>query len=512
MARDRKRKGTFSPLRLSVADGYLRPVSRRRLLWLGGAAALVLAVLVLGDFSLRGGRSLSGGALSSSHAALQDDCASCHDPFTGVTALNCSTCHEKVGDRLGVYSPEAHYLYRSGDFQRVSQRENELSCAVCHVEHQGRDASITRIGDGPCLECHQFGSFGKDHPPFERKAEVTGIQFAHIHHVKELMERRGIFDAEQACLACHEPQPGGQHFEPIDFDRHCASCHLNGIATPRLPLQQEGQPGVETLATLRHRGGAGSSWTQFANPGEFREIGNRVMKLPVHHADPWILENLRHLRRRLYPEAGLADLLVTSAEGLPSEVGQLYLEAVSTLEEQAHALRSQPEPAVQKELDQIEILLREVELRLRDPFNPVDEGAFFLGLTNAPDEVRKAEVESTLELVTSLTQPCQPCHRVERATISRVRVEQQSFSRAEFNHRTHVLDRRCLDCHAEIPIAQALAGGEVDLDRDHSGIQNLPGIETCRECHSPQMVSSTCVTCHRFHPNQNHTGLLRYVH
>jgi len=512
MVRDRKRKGTFSPLRLSVARGYLRPVSRRRLLWFGGGAAIVLALLVFSDFSFRGGQLLSGGALSSSHAALQNDCASCHDPFAGVTATNCSTCHERYGDRLGVYSPEAHYLYRSNDFQRVSQREHELSCAACHVEHQGRDASITRIGDGPCLECHEFGSFGKGHPPFETSAQATGIHFAHIHHVQELIERRGIFDTEQACLACHEPQADGRHFLPLDFDRHCSSCHLNGIATPRLPLQQEDQPGVETLETIRRRGGAGSSWSLFANPGEFREVGNRVMKLPVHHADPWVLENLRRLRRQLYPKAGLADLLVTSAEGPPSETGKLYEEAVTTLEEQVHALRSQPEPAVQQELDQIEALLGEVGKRLRNPFNPLDEGALFLGHATPSANAGGWDGESIEELVASLTQPCQPCHQVEQATISRVRAAVQSFTRAEFNHRAHVLDRRCLDCHAEIPIAQALAGGEVDLSRDHSEVQNLPRIEICRECHTPQKVSSTCVTCHEFHPNQNHTGLLRYVH
>lgn len=510
MARDRERKGTFSPLRLPVARGYLRPASRRGLVVLGILVAVVLGLLVFGDFSFRGGRLLSGGALSSSHASLQNDCASCHDPFTGVTSTNCSTCHEKYGDRLGVYSFAAHYVYRSNDFQRVSQREGELTCAACHVEHQGREASITQVSDTLCLDCHAFGAFQEEHPPFEVAAETTGLAFSHIHHVKEVMDRGGILDIERACLDCHEPEADGRHFQALDFDRHCSDCHLNGLATPRLPLQQPGQVGVESLQTIQQRGGAGSTWALFANPGEYRQVGSRVMKLPVHHADPWILENLRRLRRQMYPEAGLADLLVTSGEGPAEETPKLYAEAVATLGEQVQALRTQPEPAVQQELDQIEALLGGVEDRLQDPYTPLDGRALLLGPPEAAEE-GSVDVEGIEDLVASLTQPCQGCHQIEQATIARVRTEQQTFHRAEFNHRAHVLDRRCLDCHSEIPIAQALAGAEVDLSRDVSAVQNLPPIETCQECHAPRQVASTCVTCHEFHPNQSHTGLLRYV-
>ena len=511
MARDRERKGSFGPQRLPVTRRYLWPVSRRPLMLLGIVAALGILALILGDVTWDDGRLLSGGALSSSHAALQNDCASCHDPFEGVTVQNCSSCHEKYGDRLAVYGFPAHYLYRSNDFGRVGEQAHEMACSACHVEHQGRDASITRIDDGPCLQCHEFGAFGENHLPFDTSEEEVGLIFPHVHHVQELMERRGWLDPERACLECHEPQEDGRHFQPMDFDRHCSACHLTGLGTPRLSIAEAGVVGVEPLESIQQRGGPEAQWALFANPGEFRRAGRRLSKTPIHHADPWILDNLRRLRRQLYPEAGLADLLVTDAYVPEHATVELYEEAIDSLEGQIHSLRSQPETAVQEELDHLGALLDRVEQRLRDPLAPLDEEAFFRGLDVEREDLDPEVVESIEELVADLTQACQECHFVDRATIARVQKDQQSFRRAEFDHRAHVLDRRCLDCHNQIPIAQALVDPEVDLSLDRAEVRNLPAAESCQECHAPQRVTNQCVTCHVFHPNKNHTRLLRYA-
>ena len=85
--------------------------------------------------------------------------------------------------------------------------------------------------------------------------------------------------------------------------------------------------------------------------------------------------------------------------------------------------------------------------------------------------------------------------------------------RAEFDHRAHILQRRCLDCHAEIPIAEnAEAVGPVDASLDRAEIQNVPGIDTCRECHRPEVAPTQCVTCHFFHPNKSRRSeLLLYL-
>ena len=41
-------------------------------------------------------------------------------------AEQCSTCHENVGDELGNYSFDRHYIYRSRDFTRAFRRWPKL--------------------------------------------------------------------------------------------------------------------------------------------------------------------------------------------------------------------------------------------------------------------------------------------------------------------------------------------------------------------------------------------------
>ena len=178
-------------------------------------------------------------------------------------------------------------------------------------------------------------------------------------------------------------------------------------------------------------------------------------------------------------------------------------------------LRSRPEPEIQAELGRIDKLLAGVERALEDPYTPLDETEFLLAL-DAPrrdlGDEQKAELE---QLVDQLTQPCQQCHKIERATIARVQKDQDVLHRAEFNHRAHVLQVRCLDCHTEIPIADGIldaGGSSAESPVDRAAIQNLPRIEVCQECHRPDVSSNRCVTCHEFHPDKSRrSDLLLYL-
>ena len=521
MARRKKRasKGFYSDVPLGVAKKYLYPSSRRSMLLWGGLAAGLLAIFAAADFRWRGARFLSNGPVSSAHATFEQDCAACHTPFGEVSSDSCSVCHEKYGDEIGVYSFASHYLYRSNDFQRLKTSEHETTCAACHTEHLGRAAEITRIDDGRCLPCHDFGSFNREHPQFDFVAEGIpdddALAFTHIHHTREVMERQGLVDVERACLYCHNPRPDGQSFEVIDFDRHCDACHLTAATTTaRLPVEGPDAPGVVTLASLVEQQEPGTRWALFANPNEYRQVGPRVSKSPVHHNDEWILYNLRRLRRQLYPDAGLAELLRASADVDAGDVEILYREAVSTLQDYAVGLRSRPEPEIQAELARIEKLLTGVEQALVDPYTPLDETEFLLALDEPRPDLAADAVAELEDLVDQLTQPCQQCHAIEQATIARVQDDQDVLDRAEFNHRAHVLQVRCLECHTEIPIANALEGdvqsGESPVDQ--AAIQNLPRIEVCQECHQPEVSSNRCVTCHEFHPDKSRrSDLLLYL-
>lgn len=514
-------KGTFSEARLAVAEGYLRPLTRNRPLLIGLLLTLAALGVALGDLWLRQGRLISNGPLSSSHASLEKDCSNCHDSESRrAEDERCLVCHEKFGDELGIYGFRPHYLYRSNDFRRLVDHEGEIPCYGCHVEHEGRDAVITRVADVQCISCHPDSSFEDRHPEFEHRREgledAAGLRFRHVHHVREVVKRLGTEDVEQSCLVCHNAGPDGRSFEPLSFDRHCDACHLpSTVSTPALPIRNEsaGTEGVETLETILERGGAATRWAVFSNPREFRLRGSSVSKAPIYHQDPWILENLRRLRRVLYPDAGLADLLRASADVPAHESLVLYREALKTLEDQALGLRSRPEPEIQAQLQEIRKIMDELERRLDDPYAPLDETGFLLALGSVDPDLPPERVEEIETLIDELTAPCQQCHFVRRGTIGRVQKDQRQLRRAEYDHRAHITQRRCLECHTEIAIQEhLLSAEEIDVAVDSAVIQNLPGVDVCRECHNTREASDRCITCHLFHPDKSQrSNLLLYL-
>lgn len=514
-------KGTYGRVELPVAQQYVVPKSRRGMLLIGALAiALVLAWVGL-DWLLRQGRLLSNGPLSSAHARLETECGSCHSQTArAVTDEQCAVCHEKYGDELGVYSFGAHYVYRSDDFRRLVESEHEVRCFGCHLEHEGREASLTAVADRQCFDCHAFASFNDGHPQFDFAAEETAdsgsLAFPHIHHVREVMKEEELDDLERACLYCHNAQDDGRSFDPIDFDRHCDACHLAAsTATPALPVRQEGsdEPGVETLEAIVARRGAATRWALYTNPNEFRRRGGSVSKGPVHHRDPWVLENLRALRNLLYPDAGLADLLTATPDGGENGFRPLYREAIATLEDQVLGLRGRPEPEVQGDLARIEALLKALERAVEEPYTALDESQFLLAFATPNSELapeRAAQIET---LAAELTQPCLQCHTLANVTIQRVQADQRLLRRAEFDHRSHIIETRCLDCHGAIPIAEnARTSEKIDPALDRAEIQNLPTIEVCQQCHNPRQTTNACITCHYFHPNKGRrSDLLLYL-
>jgi hypothetical protein len=373
--------------------------------------------------------------------------------------------------------------------------------------------------DSRCLACHNYGSFNTAHPQFafiaKKIPDNANLKFPHILHVKELRKRENLLDIEKACLYCHVPEADGKHFKPISFDKSCDACHLTtSVATPALPVAgRSGGVGVETLGSIRAREGTAALWAYYMSDNEFTALGDRVRKSPVYHEDPWIMANLARLRAQLYPNLGIAALLKSSPDLPPQQTRVLYREAIASLREYASGLRSRPEPEVQAELKRITAVLDEIERKLDDPYTPLDDTKFLLGTVVQNPALSGNQVSEINALVNELTKPCQQCHIVTNATIARVQKDQRILRRAEFNHRDHILQRRCLECHTAIPIAEALASSvNIDESRDRSSIQNIPSIEVCQECHNASEASNRCVTCHEFHPNKTQrSNLLLYV-
>lgn len=517
---DKRNKGFFGDGLLPVAKSYLYPSSRMGALWLGGLAMLLIFGIFFYDVTRRQGALVSNGPLTTHHATFGKDCSTCHASFQGVTNDKCATCHEKYGAELGRFSFETHYLYRTADFSRLQSSPNEQPCATCHGEHQGRHASLTDVSDKQCTTCHEYGSFNTGHPEFEFARDSLqdrgNLAFPHTVHVNEIMDREEFTDLQKSCLTCHNAEEDGKNFKPLNFEKHCGSCHLTAsTATPWLQTTDDpaSTPGVLSLQTIRAQSAPGTRWAYFSNPNEYQSRAGRVRKRPLYHEDRWIMENLKQLRTALYPSAELATLLRASADVPPGKAKELYKEALGTLREYAEELRSQPSRKVQQELSRIEKLLDTIERRIDDPLAPVDETKFTLSPADLNPELSEEQVEAYRETIDKLTQPCQTCHRVEQATIARVQKDQDKLVRAEFNHGDHIIHSNCLDCHNQIPIRKyAAKDTRAPASKDRAGIFNLPTIDKCQSCHTKGQAPTTCVSCHVFHPDKwQQTNLLRYV-
>lgn len=524
----RKEKGTFAAIRLAVAGKYVYPFSRKRMMVIGGTACV--AVLLLFLFNAFFGRNslFSEGPLSVNHANFEPECARCHESFKMVSDRKCSLCHEKANDRLGIYTFAAHYLYRSADQRRVKASQTkyageEIPCASCHPEHNGRDAGITHVPDSKCIRCHGYGSFNRDHPQFEfarnQIPDDSSLIFTHIRHTKEVLGKLETVNLETACLYCHNAEPDGKNFKPTSFDLHCAGCHQPvALETPQLTLRDPNNPvvpGVETLDMLRKRGAPGTMWAFYTNPNEFTVKPNgRVVKSPVFHQDPWIIENLTLIRRTLYADLGLSELVKSMGGVPPNRTGRLYKEALQTLKGYLDGLRGRTEPEIQAEVAHLDTLVRLAQTKIGNGQGILSDSAFGGKLIENPD-LTTAQRNSLEEFARRVASPCLKCHMVEHASIVRVNSDQRVLTRAVFNHRAHILQKRCLECHTEVPIQQTVVGKDTSAAlrlKDRSSVQNIPRIENCYQCHNRKEASNRCVTCHEMHPREeNRSNLQLFV-
>lgn len=523
---DERGKGSFGDARLPVAERYVYPRNRNHVVWLGVGLGALIAVIVLVNLGFGAGGLVAKGTLSSAHAILDTRCAECHAPFGGVSNQKCSSCHEKFDDTLGSYTFNAHYIYASGDRTRAFGREDEVTCAACHREHDGRRADLlARVSDRVCASCHEIDAFGDGHPEFAFAAEGTpddgGLSFTHIRHVDLVLDDRDSENVEVACLTCHEPTADARAFRPIRFDAACGDCHLTtGDESAELPVQPRGEPlvragedgvvlalGVETLETVRARMGPGEQWAARMSAARFDVDDDIVVKTGIVHADPWVLHNLRRLRRAIYPSGGLADLLVASADVAPSDERELYEEALATLRSHAVGLRGRDEEWIQAALFDFDRIAATLERRIADPNTTLNDTRFRLSARDPRlTDAQLAEIDG---FAAEVAQPCTMCHTIDRATIRRVRQEQQVLRRAKFDHGAHVIQRGCLDCHTRIPFSDYLGADEaIDPALDNVAIQNIPAAGVCRQCHLPDAAPDRCITCHEFHPERDVHSLL----
>jgi hypothetical protein len=275
---------------------YILPRDRGRpLLWATAAAAVVAVALFALYFG--GLRSVtSPGPVSQSHAPIETSCAQCHDVGKGVADLRCERCHDPRGaDR---FTHPAHVLFGSGS-SRSAEAAPIVACATCHTDHRGRKVPVKTVDDRECAQCHKFSSL-RSHPEFAAvSAQLesgTGMAtFTHDRHVAEVAKQLG-----KRCEACHVPTADMIAFEPINFDRHCSSCHLKG----RAPDGSCASPACSTTETIAAQNLVFDERITGvpAPPKDPKEEGKREYAFSIAtHRDPWVLYNAQRLRRIIDP-------------------------------------------------------------------------------------------------------------------------------------------------------------------------------------------------------------------
>ncbi|WP_254510715.1 cytochrome c3 family protein [Anatilimnocola floriformis] len=454
---------------------------RSKYFWtfIGTLVALAyVAWLFVGGTSAQ--QQLSPGSLAAVHSSLNSDCAKCHQNFKPLSAdasgsrmllaafhethpakVSCRDCHPQQTDL------PHHPNQLSTD---------EMSCAACHVDHQGSGAQLARPADRTCTVCHEDMASHRTRSQFEpalqsvaQFARLAPEQFAHpgfrslpaedkndfkFNHQLHLLPgqwpkdgkpegawKLGQIPAELReqfktspdqsldslvqldCSSCHvtATTDSGAYMLPVNFERHCQACH--------------------SLTVAKTLGGNTQTW------------------------------NIRH---------GLKQL----------ELRDVLLGISASVEKQdSSATKLSPNSPLGPPLP----------VPGRTPgFNLAQQ----LGDPGQVDAWQKS----------LFREQCLKCHtdasalsakEAEPIDFLKPRIPERWFTHGAFNHRTHEAWANCRDCHAGAYATDATGKPPIDDQR-----VLVPNIDNCVQCHASKSTHEKfkatarfdCAECHRYHP------------
>jgi predicted CXXCH cytochrome family protein len=309
-----------SAFRTDLSQTWL---GKRTSAWVGvGAVLLFGLVLPLMVMSVHhaGGKSVpkwmlgdefwNSGPLHQVHQqAIGDRCDTCHEKlFQRVQDSACQECHRTTHDHV-----EAPRL-------AMTELGPTPRCATCHREHNEPSNFMVNSSDTMCVDCHGepehgFGQikmgpvlgFGpKTHPEFkpellvavtvkagagfaydwkplvvelDKAKERSNLKFSHQQHLDpDRVLRRGD-SKPMNCADCHRLEQDGEHFQPIEMEEQCSSCHELTF-DPSSPDRQlpHGKP-REVVLTLQDY-----FTRKFADPNADRDTRDR-RRLPGREDD-----------------------------------------------------------------------------------------------------------------------------------------------------------------------------------------------------------------------------------
>ncbi len=160
-------------------------------------------------------------------------CMNCHaKSIPTATSIAPHNLPREVLERITNSHPAQGSGVTTVSNQTPAGHSHDVACAACHREHHGTQIDLTAIDNVACQTCHQqrYQSFVTDHPdfaawPYERR---TRIVFDHASHQgKHFAEKKKAFD----CGTCHVSDASGAIEKTASYEKACASCHDEKIAT-----------------------------------------------------------------------------------------------------------------------------------------------------------------------------------------------------------------------------------------------------------------------------------------
>lgn len=142
------------------------------------------------------------GLLSAKHASFEQNCLSCHTPLMGVSSIACVQCHASNQNLLKRQPTAFHAEIKD--------------CTGCHIEHQGREAVLTKMNH-EALAGISLKTLEKSSK--EGNMENLSRLLKEIHATQPLAGHKEVQMLN--CSACHDNQDRHRGF----FGKDCLECH-----------------------------------------------------------------------------------------------------------------------------------------------------------------------------------------------------------------------------------------------------------------------------------------------
>jgi len=445
----------------------------RRWVWTGAASGCVLVYCL---WCLLGGtqskQQFTHGPVVQSHALIENQCDKCHEPFVPVRAdawavsLFRENTSSKSWGKIVEQKCLACHATPSHHWETQLDRDH-LSCTVCHQEHHGREAVITRAADHICMKCHDrlnehisssdrrlkaavasaktssspiadhVGRFDRDHPEFRSLAVDKGTLkgFSHKLHLSPGIQSDGSSTSKWPPLTWNEMKLRRNEIESSIPER-------SSSAPPADLVQLECRHCHEMESSLR--------------PADRSSFSKSDDLLPINFN--------RHCA-------------VCHEKDLPARIPH-----GASQEEIAHQLEQQ----FWKSRTSTELVATQIPLR------PLP------GQENNPELVALKEALSIAvsDGQREAAERCGHCHKWQDAksfVVTKPVIASTWFEHARFNHAAHQ-GINCADCH--VGVEQSTKSTDMLIE----------GRATCLKCHTsqPQETQSgsarfDCAECHQYH-------------